>query len=466
MNELDQKHVDGFFALVNHTASAHASARFCFVALKQDKRLVLMHARIFLLSLVATPPVTQFETETVVVANLALADLGMDAKTLLETVLREGTVKTPLGELQFPVDMQGRHTPYHMALHPEGIQAQRRISVLRVTGADHPPFDQTALDWEIKAANEPYDGLIELLSYFSLLPFGPGPNQIEFVATNGAEIGNTSQVNGETANIVVRLAKGLTPDKLRVGYRVRGADDVIVARASIPGTDFLWTTLELAEEGRHQLAVPKTATVNTIAVYDGLAQHHWWFTDPAASPNARRTVYETFDPRLSTLLDIVAKAQGKGAEAKAFESAVGWVFWLLGFDVASIGTTPRTGDAPDIIATTPEGHFLVVEVTTGLPKAEYKLANLHERAEKVRRSLADTGRAYVTVVPVLVTSKKRADVAVDLEQVERTGVYLVTGDEIPDIISRTALPTNVVQSFRDILQEIANAKAKYEAPNV
>jgi hypothetical protein len=379
------------------------------------------------------------------------------------TQVLAGSIVTPLGTLRFPPDAQGRHAPFHISLLPEGLEAQRRISLLRITGSDPPQIiHQGEIDWEIKAALEPFDGLIELLDEFRLLPFVWGANQIEFVATSAAEIDPKSTIDGETAQIVVRMAKGLSSEKLRVGYRVRVDRTTIHARGTIPGSDLSWTEAEYVNEGRYDMKVPRTAAVNAVTVYDGVALHHWWFADPNASPNPRRTVYEAFDPRLELLKDIIDKAQGKGQDSRNFESAVGWILWMLGFEMANIGSTPRTADAPDIIASTAAGNFLVVEVTTGLPKAEHKLANLYERAESARRALKETGREYLKVVPVMVTSKTRADVQVDLEQVDKAGVYLVTGDEFEAILNRTLLMADAQATFVSMEQEIAAAKAKYD----
>ena len=49
---------------------------------------------------------------------------------------------------------------------------------------------------------------------------------------------------------------------------------------------------------------------------------------------------------------------------------------MLGFSVVHLRSTTRMQDAADLLATTPSGHIAVIECTTGLLKAEDKLALL------------------------------------------------------------------------------------------
>ena len=53
-----------------------------------------------------------------------------------------------------------------------------------------------------------------------------------------------------------------------------------------------------------------------------------------------------------------------------------WLFWMLGFSVLHLGATKRVQDGPDLVATTPTEHYVVVECTTGQVKGESKLERL------------------------------------------------------------------------------------------
>ena len=71
----------------------------------------------------------------------------------------------------------------------------------------------------------------------------------------------------------------------------------------------------------------------------------------------------------------------------------------------------------------------MVEVTTGLLRAENKLTNLHERAQAIKRSLVASSNTYVHILPVIVTSKMRTEVEPELEQAEKWGILVITKDD-------------------------------------
>ena len=159
--------------------------------------------------------------------------------------------------------------------------------------------------------------------------------------------------------------------------------------------------------------------------------HHplWWFLPPV--------LYDLFDEKLEILQDFLTKAQGKGRNARDLEAGVSWLLWMLGFSVAHLGGTGKTQEAPDLIATTPRGNFAVIECTTGLLKAENKLALLVERAEALKRRLEASGNRHLRVLPIIVTSKTREEVRADIEQAEKLGVVVMTRESLGDGLKQT-----------------------------
>jgi len=136
---------------------------------------------------------------------------------------------------------------------------------------------------------------------------------------------------------------------------------------------------------------------------------------------------------------------------------------MLGFSVAHLGSTRRTQDAVDLIATTPNGHFAVIECTTGLLKADQKLPRVVERAEHVRRRLAESGNRYARVLAVMVTSKTRGEVVADIERAERLRVLVITQEDLQQSSNRTLALPNADQLFEQAEQTVQAAAAKYEA---
>jgi len=193
-----------------------------------------------------------------------------------------------------------------------------------------------------------------------------------------------------------------------------------------------------------------------------MAQNHFWVADPTTAPNAKRVIYELADNKLEILSDMLTKSQSRGA-ARELETGVAWLLWMLGFSVAHLGSTPRTQDAVDLIATTPNGHFTVIECTTGLLKADHKLPRVVERAETIRRRLAEAGSRHLRVLAVIVTSKTRAEIAADIEQAERLEVLIITREDLEQFRNQTLVPPNAEQVFERGEQGVQAAAAKYDA---
>lgn len=207
--------------------------------------------------------------------------------------------------------------------------------------------------------------------------------------------------------------------------------------------------------------VPAASVLHCIASYESIAQNHFWVADPTRFANARRVVYELADNKLEILTEFLTRTQTKGRDARDLETATAWLLWMLGFSVAHLGATARTQDAIDLVATTPNGHFAVVECTTGLLKAENKLARLVERAESVRQRLLESNNRHLRVLSVIVTSMTRAQVAADIEAAERLKVLVVTRENLEQGPTQTLAPPNADQIFEEAEQTVQAAFDKY-----
>ena len=149
---------------------------------------------------------------------------------------------------------------------------------------------QPEIDWEIKAASPPYDGLQELATEFGLGPLAQRPPYIEAVAYNVEAIDvQRSKVSGTSAEIHVLLAKGLPPDRLTLGYRVYVPGSA-TTRSVIAGSAMQWNDEEQAQRGQLQIQIPVAAALSCTVSYDGIAQSHYWLGDPDRAQNPRRAV--------------------------------------------------------------------------------------------------------------------------------------------------------------------------------
>lgn len=458
----DQKVIDGFFAGLAPWEDAYKKfASLSYFAVKHEGAFVLVQARLFLNTVPSDLPLAHFQTANIRAGHFLISDLKADAQGVVG-IFTDGKLICPAGELWFPPAHGGSYSAYHLPFHPEGLQNGNRLDVLTLTGARWTEYvRQPQLDWEVKAAMTPYDSIAELLLEYRLGTLRGDAANLEVVAFNVAVVDLSSTVSGTKANPAVLLADGLSPDKVTLGYRVFSQGRV-VQRATIPGAAMQWERRDALQRGITEIDIPPAAVLHCISSYAGTAQHQGWLSDPSTVQNPQRSVYEAFDDKLEVLRDFLAKSQGKGRDARDLEAGVSWLLWMLGFSVAHLGGTDKTQNAPDLIATTPRGNFAVIECTTGLLKAENKLALLVDRAEALKRRLEASGNRHLHVLPVIVTSKARVEVKADLEQAEKLGVVVLTRESLEEALKRTLVLPDAEAVFAEGEQAAQAAQAKYQ----
>lgn len=456
------KTIEAFFsALVPWEEAYKHFTNISYFAIKREDAFVLVQARLFLNTVTSDLPVSHFQTASIRAGHFPIENLNTDLRGVVDQ-LTTGRFVCPGGELLFPAEDGGSYSAYHLPFHPEGLQNGNRLDVLTLTGARRTEHvRQPHLDWELKAASTPYDSVAELLLDYRLGPLRGDAANVEVVAFNVAAVDLSSVVAGPKARPSVLLAGGLSPNKVTLGYRVFSQGRV-VSRATIPGTMMQWGLRDGWQHGVAELDIPPAAVMQCFASYAGIAQHQGWLSDPSTVQNPQRAVYEAFDDKLEVLRDFLAKSQGKGRDARDLESGVSWLLWMLGFSVAHLGATDKTQNAPDLIATTPRGNFAVIECTTGLLKAESKLALLIDRTEALRRRLEASGNGHLHVLPVIVTSKARDEVKADLEQAERLGVVVLAREFVEEALKRTLVLPNAEALFAEGEQAARAAQAKYQ----
>ena len=212
---------------------------------------------------------------------------------------------------------------------------------------------------------------------------------------------------------------------------------------------------------KYRFRVPNAAVLNCTVSYDGIAQHHLWLADPSRSQNPRRAVHEAFDPRLETIKEIIGKALRKGQEARDLEAAMAWLLGCLVLAWLSLVGRHELR-MPPIWSTTPNGHFAVIECTTGLLKADNKLPLLHDRAQAVRRALETSAHNQLRVLPIIVTTKSREEITPDLEQAERLGILVLSRENLEGMLDLTIRLPTPDQIYDEAVQTVRTAQATHE----
>jgi hypothetical protein len=453
----NQAFVDAFFAAIQPVEGAYCDVQLSYLALRAGEQFEIIRARVVFNTSPTYPFPPNFISPNVRAGRFRLTKT--DVRSLIAS-LNSGEIKTPDGELRFPEGSGGYYTATFVPFHPDGLKTQTRLNVLTLFGSPIEALQQPDLDWEIKAASQPYDGLQDLAEGFSVGPIRVSNREIEVIAPNvGAIDPQNSTILGNDAKVHVLLAKDLSPDHVTLGYRIFETG-LAPQRAMISGQSLTWTEEATLQRGQVDIPIGNASALNCVVSYQGIAQSHFWIMHPERVPNSRRAAYEAFDPQSKNLQDIVSSAQRRGQNARDLEAAVAWLFWMLGFGTAQLGAIPRTQDAADLIVTTPAGHFAVVECTTGLLRAENKLSLLLDRAAAVRRRLDASNNAHLRVLPVIVTSKTVEEIKADVEAAEKLGVLIQTRENLDQWIFRTQFIPNPDQMYVEAEQAVSQALAK------
>ncbi len=453
--------IDQYFASI---ADLHKENQnepsFSYAAIKKDGEFYLIKSALTLNAAPSTVPMSHFMSENVRAGAYNLSELNLKPSSLVEGLLC-GQLYTPHGVLRFVPNDAGNFAAAREPFHSEGIKNQARFDVLTLFGGSIEPYlaDKRALDWELRAAATPYDSLDELASEYGVAGFS-GTVMLEVLAFHLAAFDFGSTVLGNKAKLAILAARGLPRDDVSLGYRVFDKGRV-VKRSIVKGVEMQWTELGEHQRGEIELDVPSAAVIQCFANYRGITQHFGWAADDLSAQNPRRMVYSVFDQQLAILDDFISKSGSKGRDARDLEVGVSWLLWMLGFSVAHLGATPRTQEAVDLIATTPAGHFAVVECTTGLLKADHKLSLLISRAEQVRQGIVASNSKHLRVLAVIVSSKPRAELLADMGEAEKHGVLVFAREDIQAAIARTLVQPNPDRIYEEAIQQVEANKAKH-----
>lgn len=392
-----------------------------------------------------------FESSQIVAEIFELSAVGLTPEDVIQAAV-SGKIITPRGEIAFLPQITGDYAATFIPLHPEVLAQQQRTGVLQIRGTDQSDHWQNpVLDWALRSADTPYDNLNELSIDFGMGGLIERSTIIEAVAPNVVAIDLSNQVTGGTARIGVLATKGIDRSKVSIGYRVLDKG-VVTARMTVAGDVLDWVEEETREVASTAIAVPPASIVNCYARYDGVTYHSGFIVDPSLAQNPRRAAYERFDPELTALAEALNTVDRK--RARDVEPAVASLLWMLGFNTCHLGGTKVLQDGPDILGATPAGHVLVVECTIGTLKADSKMPKLLARTAAVREQLSKAGHAHLRVLPMMVTTLPRDEIASELGDAVSNGVYVIAGDDFQDAIARTLIPTQADQLFTEAEQSL------------
>lgn len=134
-----------------------------------------------------------------------------------------------------------------------------------------------------------------------------------------------------------------------------------------------------------------------------------------------------------------------------------WLFWMLGFSVAHLGSGKFTQDAVDLLVATPRGNFALVECTTGVISTDRKVPNLLRQRALVIEMLARSNHNAVRVLPILVTSCAREEVEQEILPAQERGVLVITRGDLEEMLNQVDLVFDAEELYRRAEEQVAGA---------
>ena len=454
LTPLEDGKLSDFFA-ASESFRATTTPYLAVAALKADGQNTIISARLVFASPTAKVKERRFESTSLLVFLAKLADVA-SAELLIKSAITGSFEFDGKTYVLFPRRIGGGG----ISVEPfnETMGAQMRLCALIVRGREVATvFDSQHLDWEMRAATPPYLSFGELLSEFGL-SVSSGYTSFEAYHTSPLLVDtNQSSLSGSDLRVTLRLERGLSIEEVQLALVGIKAGEAAV-RNTFLGKELTW-----AQDGEIQLGTldwtaPRGRAIQAVAIFRGVAFHYWWLVDPLQIPNTRKAVYEVVDPDLLILRDFMVASGPKGS-ARDLESAVAWLLWMLGFSVAHLGTNTKTQDAVDILATTPSGNFALVECTTGVISTDKKVANLLSRKAVVLERLARASHNQVRVLPVLVTSKGRDEVAQEIGPAQQRGVLVLTREDLVEMLNRADVLPDADDLYNNAEAHLAGAAA-------
>ncbi len=452
MNSQQEQDFSNFEALLALWTGTYQCAVVSYVGVKTAEGNRLLFGRILLepsrVGIRDTP--FKVQTEHLIAARFVAGATPADIASFLANAKTGGIGDD--GAMVLESEKDRNLSTYFAPIHHPFISEGPRLPSLLIRGISKHNLlgraaDSRQLDWELKAADVPFDNLDELLTQCALptlIQMGDSTT-LEVVARAPGMIGNGSIITNGEARIECRIAIALDIGRIRIGYKVFRRD--FVDRASVKGSALDRRQESGIKTGICRVPVGDASLLQAFLSFDGVSLHQWWVTDPQKHLNSRHAIHQVFDEDLELLRRMLFKPETD--KPYVFEGAVSTLYNLLGFSVANYGRIPKLQKGPDIIAVTPVGNIVVMECTVGLLDENDKLAKVVQRTKLIKEKLTAAGYGHLQIQSAIVTPLSRDEVAANLDTAGKHSIAVICKENIEELLTQVSLPSNSERLFQD-----------------
>lgn len=444
----DDRHVAAFLECVEPALAAYRYTTASFVTLVHDGAEILLNGSIRLTTSAPAPLAQNMLTKRVRAAEVDLSPSGLGLRDIVRLVTTGPGVLAGNHLLRLPRTERADYSTYYDCTEPSRWKRGRFRLV--VSGEDQCMFINAAVGVEKELRGRGFASFHDLFREYGLS--GNHACQLEITADGLPLLGRESTITQSTMTLIVHLPSSLSAEEVRVSVRSAHRDERGTQRLLDPSA-FVWTCEGDGSTGRHRGPARSGDALICQALYKGAPHDALQLADPTTVINLKRAVVEVHDPELRGLKKALTGVTARKEKGRnEFESSVGVLFYMLGFESVRIGSVRKLSDGPDIYALAPQRDALVVECTTGAFNKD-KLEKLLVRANEVREALHRVTDGTTQVFPVIVCPLKAQEAWTLAKLTDRQGVILVALAEIEEALERTRFtpdPARTLDAWRGL----------------
>lgn len=410
---------------------------------------MLLHARVDLDPFELTEPVNQAISTSSIRAGHVKVSVTQSALEDFMAALRAGRLRLLEHglDLALPADQEiSLYAPTPL-VEPECFTPQLEVKCMRQTMLTQ-SFDYALANAELRRNAVPFDGLVDLLSFFGLGNSGHLPHEQKILVTLNPP-----------ADIIFDGCS-LSQDQLRLKVMRRvcmGRDSVVLGLRKFPNPS-IERRSQIADtiQWQSEMAGFETGYVETIADDCGVAElllsiggytvRRYFLPDASKSLNQRLVDYRRFDPELLHLGR--ALKAGKN-DSRSLEAGVATLLHLLGASTL----TPPNPDTPDVIAETVGKRLALIECTIKVESLREKVGKLVNRREIINR---DNGlnSPRREVLAILVVNQPRHTIVNEDKYLSDNQVILVSQEDLNLAMVHLEVPHDLDMHFLEKLESL------------
>lgn len=394
-----------------------------------------------------TPSLANFSLENIVVGSTGPLLLTKEEAMEIANLACQG--KIAIGENEF--HLTGKSIYQHSEFQPlEKFIPELNLLVSGDDAAQASDSNrENRIDATLRIAEEPYDGLPDLLSTFGLTDPRNSSSRPTLTIRIHCPVGinalKSSIENGKLRLLLTAHPK-FKNENLKLALRT---ESILDSTRQQIASQVSWDTPTLeSKTGNVFLECSSAHSVQVMVSVGKAIGQRQWFTDGSNAPNLRYALIAKFDHDLK----MVKRELLSPSDSKKFELATACLFFLQGFSSAVQLET----DAPDIILFTPEESVVIVECTMRMADFQSKLSKLIERRNVISAELNSRGEPR-KVYSVLVCALPAIQVRVDAAELIHQQVTLLCQEQLEDAISAARDPGSPDDRLRKSLQALQNS---------